>query len=200
MWARIAAHGWTIINSILRLFQIIGAIVVIVYYGSILDQATKQHKYADGKFVYATVVSSASLATSLVLLFMPWVNQTKANSVLFVWETLLFLMWMALAITFRAFFTEKAEMDSAIQKMIVAVGFDTACMGLWSLTAARSTYIFVLNIGKSGVFFVGRLKPSEDEKKNGGALRHHQAQMKMPGQSRAAGGYGGGARGGNPYS
>ena len=46
-------HKFSLVNQVLRLFQIVGAIVCIVYYGKDLNAAAKQDKYVDSKWVRA---------------------------------------------------------------------------------------------------------------------------------------------------
>ncbi|RMZ91228.1 hypothetical protein DV736_g1526, partial [Chaetothyriales sp. CBS 134916] len=82
-------RGWTIVNSLLRLCRIVAATAVIVYYATPLRMAASEHKYTDSKFVYATAVSSASLATVLSVLMISPGKQSRAISVLFVWEWIL---------------------------------------------------------------------------------------------------------------
>ena len=103
-------------------------------------------------------MGSASLATALPLMIVPFVNQTRAISVLFFWEIVLVILWIALFGVFRDYFNENPEMDSGIQKMKIAVWFDVTCAILWMITAARSSYVFFTNIFKKNFFTVGRPK------------------------------------------
>ena len=88
----------------------------------------------------------------------PIVNQTQALSVLWFWEAILVVMWIALFILFRAYFTENPEMDNGIKRMKEAVWWDVAMAILWTATAARGIYVFFTSIFKQGFYTVGRPK------------------------------------------
>ncbi|RMZ80541.1 hypothetical protein DV737_g2951, partial [Chaetothyriales sp. CBS 132003] len=132
-----------------ELCQIIAAAAVIVYYATPLRNAASEHKYTDGKFVYATAVGSASLATALSVLIIPPRKQIRAIPLLFVLEWILVILWLALFLLFRAFFHENAEMDSGIEKMKIAVYFDVAsfilCLNVISRNVApRSQLLYAV--------------------------------------------------------
>jgi hypothetical protein len=70
--------------SIIRLLQFVLALTVCGLYGQDLNNARMQHKYADGKWVYAVVVGGLSAFTSLVFMI-PFITTYRA----FGWDLIL---------------------------------------------------------------------------------------------------------------
>jgi len=118
--------------SILHFFQLILALTVCGLYGVDLHAANKQRKYSDGKWVYAEVVASLSAFTA-VLYMIPFVMKVP---MLFVWDTILFILWVALFGLFgNMYIKANPQGDSGIQRMKNAVWVDLVNMLLWLISA-----------------------------------------------------------------
>ncbi|KAL6249964.1 hypothetical protein RBB50_002265 [Rhinocladiella similis] len=132
-----------LVNLFLRTLQLIQGLVVVGLYGVDLNRANREHKYSDGKWVYAVVVGSLAAVTAvaygLVSVFLQY--QTVAR--LFIWDWILVILWTALSGIFGSMYIgEKTEMEWGIHRMKVAVGFDLAGLVLWFITAAMGTWWF----------------------------------------------------------
>jgi len=121
-----------IFHSIYRFFQLVLALTVCGLYGVDLHRAAKEDKYSDGKWVYAEVVGSLSAFTALLYLI-PFIS---TFGILFVWDTILFILWIALFGLFgKMYIHERAEGDSGVQRMKNAVWVDLVNALLWLFSA-----------------------------------------------------------------
>ncbi|KIW16586.1 hypothetical protein PV08_03774 [Exophiala spinifera] len=130
-----------LLNLFFRTLQLVQGLVVIGLYGVDLNRANREHKYSDGKWVFAVVVGSlaafTAVAYGLVSVFLQY--QTVAR--LFVWDWILFILWAALSGIFGSMYIgEKTEMEWGIHRMKIAVGFDLAGLVLWFITAVMGTW------------------------------------------------------------
>ena len=73
-----------IFNTVLRFLQLVLALTVIGLYGGYVNDARLAHKYADGNYVYAVVVSSLAAVTALVYM-VPFVK----THLVFGWDVVL---------------------------------------------------------------------------------------------------------------
>ncbi|KAH8660688.1 hypothetical protein BGZ60DRAFT_413869 [Tricladium varicosporioides] len=129
-----------ILHSIYRIIQLALALAVCGLYGTDLNAAHKQHKYADGKWVYAVVVGSFSAVTSVVYLI-PFIVHIP---LLFIWDTILFILWIALFGLFgNMYIKERAEGDKGVQRMKNAVWVDLVCALLWLGSAVGMIFYWV---------------------------------------------------------
>ena len=150
-------HLRTVVNGCVRLCQLVGALVVCVYYGSILDKALKNNVYGDPKWIFATTVGGISGATALVYLLWNFFLEFRAFSVLFAWDTVVAILWIVCSGVFgNMYLKEKAEMDEGIKRMKVAEGFDLANMLLWMGTAAWCSW--VVFVSRQDLLLEGRQK------------------------------------------
>lgn len=109
------------------------ALTVIGLYGTDLAKANREHKYSDGKWVYAVITASLSAATSLLHLI-PLFNLIP---VLFLWDATLFILWIALFGLFgNMYIHERAEGDAGVQRMKNAVWVDLVNAILWAVSTA----------------------------------------------------------------
>lgn len=121
-----------ITHSVFRFIQLILALTVCGLYGVDLQAAHKQHKYSDGKWVYAEITASFSAVTALLYLI-PFVSHI---GLLFVWDTILFILWIALFGLFgNMYIHEHAEGDGGVQRMKNAVWVDLVNALLWLVSA-----------------------------------------------------------------
>jgi len=119
-------------HTIFRFIQLVMALAVCGLYGVDLHAANKQGKYSDGKWVYAEVVASLSAFTAL-LYMIPFIMRVP---MLFIWDTLLFILWIALFGIFgKMYIKAHAEGDSGIQRMKNAVWVDLVNALLWLISA-----------------------------------------------------------------
>jgi len=119
-------------HAFFRFIQLVMALAVCGLYGVDLHAANKHGKYSDGKWVYAEVVASLSAFTAL-LYMIPFIMRVP---MLFVWDTLLFILWIALFGIFgKMFIKEHAEGDSGVQRMKNAVWVDLVNALLWLISA-----------------------------------------------------------------
>ncbi|KAF7881644.1 uncharacterized protein EAF02_006332 [Botrytis sinoallii] len=120
-------------HTLWRFLQFVLALTVIGLYGTDLANANKQHKYSDGKWVYAVVTGTLSALTSLLHLI-PLFNLIP---VLFLWDAVLFILWIALFGLFgNMYIGEKAEGDAGVQRMKNAVWVDLVNALLWAGSVA----------------------------------------------------------------
>ncbi|KAH8590708.1 hypothetical protein B0O99DRAFT_691266 [Bisporella sp. PMI_857] len=121
-----------IIHSAYRFVQMVLALTVCGLYGVDLTAARKQGKYTDGKWVYAEVTASLAAVTALLYIF-PF---TVKVPLLFVWDTILFILWIALFGLFgNMYIKENAEGNSGIKRMKNAVWIDLVNALLWLISA-----------------------------------------------------------------
>lgn len=120
-----------LIFSAIHIVQFALAITVCALYGIDLSRANKQGKYIDSKWVYAEVVGALSAVTALLYL-VPFILRFW---LVWVWNLLLFVLWIALFGVFgKMYINEDAEGDSGVQRMKNAVWVDLANAILWFLT------------------------------------------------------------------
>jgi len=121
-----------IAHSVFRFIQLVLALAVCGLYGVDLNAANKQHKYSDGKWVYAEIIGSFSAVTALLYLI-PFVSRIPF---LFIWDSILFILWIALFGLFGSMYIkENAEGDSGIERMKHAVWVDLVNALLWLISA-----------------------------------------------------------------
>jgi len=124
--------------SLFRLVQMILALTVVGLYGVDLHKANREHKYSDGKWVYAVVTGSLSAPTALAYL-VPFVHRIPF---IFVWDTILFILWIALFGLFGSMYIhENPEGNGGIKRMKSAVWVDLVNAILW-LTSAVSMAVY----------------------------------------------------------
>ncbi|PMD19988.1 hypothetical protein NA56DRAFT_646861 [Hyaloscypha hepaticicola] len=129
-----------ILHSVFRLIQIIMALAVCGLYGVDLNKADKEHKYSDGKWVYAEV--TASLSAFLALLYL--IPFTSRIPFAWVCDTVLFILWIALFGLFgNMYIKTRAEGDAGIQRMKNAVWVDLVNALLWLISAVGMLLFWV---------------------------------------------------------
>ncbi|PSS14857.1 hypothetical protein M430DRAFT_35720 [Amorphotheca resinae ATCC 22711] len=139
--------------TVFRFIQMIFALTVCGLYGVDLHAAHKEHKYSDAKWVYAEVVASLSAVTAL-LYMIPIVARVPF---LFVWDALLFILWIALFGLFgKMYIHADAQGDGGIIRMKHAVWIDLVNALFWLVSAGgMAIYGSRLrarkNVGKSTV-------------------------------------------------
>ncbi|KAK5052090.1 hypothetical protein LTR84_002894 [Exophiala bonariae] len=149
-------------HFVIRLFQLVGALVVIGMYGTYLNRAVKADVYADGKWVresdsiapefvrliytlqvYAVVVGSVAAVTAILFMLAAGLLHFNTVALCFAWDAVVTILWAALAGIFGSmYFNERTEMDDDIAKMKIAAGFDVANFILWLITAIWSALAF----------------------------------------------------------
>jgi len=141
-------------HSIFRFIQLVLALAVCGLYGVDLHAANKQGKYSDGKWVYAEVVASLAAFTA-VLYMIPFIMRVP---MLFVWDTILFILWIALFGLFGSMYIkEHAEGDSGVQRMKNAVWVDLVNALLWLISAVCMVLYWVRHRNERSQF-TGRAK------------------------------------------
>lgn len=121
-----------ILLAVVRFIQFALALTVCGLYGVDLRAASAAGKYQDSKWVYAEVVGGLSAFTAL-LYMVPFMLRVPF---VFVWDALLFFMWIVLFGIFgNMYIKENTEGDSAVQRMKNAVWVDLVNALLWLLTA-----------------------------------------------------------------
>ncbi|KAF4637238.1 hypothetical protein G7Y89_g854 [Cudoniella acicularis] len=117
-----------ILHTIYRFLQLVLALTVCGLYGTDLNAADKQHKYSDGKWVYAVVTGSLSAFTA-VFYMIPFASRIP---LIFIWDSILFILWIALFGLFgNMYIHTDAQGDKGIQRMKNAVWVDLVCTLLW---------------------------------------------------------------------
>lgn len=138
-----APHGgssliFVIVEWAIRILQFVLALAVCGLYGTDLNNARMNDKYADPKWVYAVVIASFSAITCIVYAI-PFIK----SHLFFAWDTILFILWVAVFGIFgKMYIHEDPEGDSGIQRMKNAVWVDLVNMLLWLSSAAYSTFLF----------------------------------------------------------
>lgn len=126
------------LRIVLRFFQFILGITVIGLYAVDLDNARKQHKYTDSKWVWAVVCGTLGAITSLVFM-LPLIKAWFFFYVdAFIWLCYL----IAFGIFGKMFIHEKPEGDKGIMRMKNAVWVLLTNMLLWFLTAVIGAVVF----------------------------------------------------------
>ncbi|EHK99107.1 hypothetical protein GLAREA_09069 [Glarea lozoyensis ATCC 20868] len=121
-----------IAHSAFRIIQIVLALTVVGLYGVDLHKANREHKYSDGKWVYAVVTASLSAPTALAYLI-PFIHRIPF---LFVWDSILFVLWIALFGIFgKMYIHENPEGNGGIKRMKNAVWVDLVNALLWLVSA-----------------------------------------------------------------
>ncbi|KIW27588.1 uncharacterized protein PV07_07317 [Cladophialophora immunda] len=134
-----------IFNLVLRSLQLIDALVVIGMYAVDLNNANKEDKYADSKWVFAVTVGSLAAVTALVFSLASVFFQYRTVALLFAWDWVLTILFATLSGIFGSMYIgERVEYESGIHRMKVAVGFDLTGLVLWFVTAAFGTWWFVM--------------------------------------------------------
>ncbi|KAG9243557.1 hypothetical protein BJ878DRAFT_510222 [Calycina marina] len=130
----------TIIHTIFRFIQLVLALTVCGLYGVDLHKSNSEDKYSDGKWIYAEVVASLSAFTALFYMIPFTVKITFA----FVWDTILFILWIALFGLFGSMYIkEHAEGDNGVQRMKNAVWVDLTNALLWLISAVGMAFYWV---------------------------------------------------------
>jgi len=129
-----------IAHTVFRFVQLIFALAVCGLYGADLHTAHKMGQYSDGKWVYAVVVGSFSAVSSVVYMI-PFICRIP---LLFIWDTILFILWIALFGVFgNMYIHANPEGDSGIQRMKNAVWVDLINALLWLASAVGMLAFFV---------------------------------------------------------
>jgi len=140
--------------SILHFFQFILAITVCGLYGVDLHHAATSGKYQDSKWVYAEVVGGLSALTAM-LFFIPFILRF---AFVWVWNTILFILWIALFATFGSMYIkENAEGNADVQRMKNAVWVDLVSALLW-LTSSIGSFVYWWSHRERHTRFTGRAK------------------------------------------
>jgi len=133
-----------ITHSVFRFIQLVLALTVCGLYGVDLQAADKQHKYSDGKWVYAEITASLSAVTALLYL-LPFISRI---GLLFIWDTILFILWIALFGLFgNLYIHAHAEGDGGVQRMKNAVWVDLVNALLWLFSAMGMAVFWVRSRG-----------------------------------------------------
>jgi len=120
------------------------ALAVIGLYAQDLNKARKEHKYSDGKWVFATVVGSLSAVTALIFMILPIIVSYMTVAILFAWDIILFILWCAVFGLFGSMYIhENPEMNSGVHRMKNAVWIDLICLLLWFITSIMGAIGFV---------------------------------------------------------
>ncbi|KAL8383602.1 hypothetical protein RB595_010681 [Gaeumannomyces hyphopodioides] len=127
-----------ILFVILHFFAFVLSLTVIGLYAQDIQRAREAGKYSDPKWVFAVVVSALSAVTALVY-FVPFVLRF---AVVPIWNTILFVLWIAVFGVFGAMYVrEDPEGDGGIKRMKDAVWIDLANAVMWLiLTLAAFMY------------------------------------------------------------
>ncbi|MCJ1383607.1 hypothetical protein MMC17_006721 [Xylographa soralifera] len=142
-----------IVHTVIRFFQFVLGLTVIGLYGVDLNAARIEHKYADGKWVYAVVVGTLAALTALVFM-VPFVKTYKA----FPWDIIMFFLWIVVFGIFgNLYIKENPEGDAGITRMKNAVWVDLANMLLWLISSAFGLFMFFKNRGHKSLH-TGRAK------------------------------------------
>jgi len=144
-----------IAHSAFRFIQMILALAVCGLYGVDLHKANKEHKYSDGKWVYAEVTASLSAVTALLYLI-PFICRIP---LLFIWDSILFMLWIALFGVFgNMYIKEHAEGDNGIKRMKNAVWIDLVNALLWLFSAVGMLVFWWRHRSEGRTRWTGRAK------------------------------------------
>ncbi|KAK0105187.1 hypothetical protein ONS95_004417 [Cadophora gregata] len=143
-----------IAHSVYRFIQLVFALAVCGLYGVDLNRANKAGKYSDGKWIYAEVTASLSAFTA-VLYIVPF---TPRIPFMFVWDLILFILWIALFGLFgNMYIKENAEGNSGIKRMKNAVWIDLVNALLWLVSAMGMAIFWFRHRGQRSLW-TGRAK------------------------------------------
>ena len=105
-----------------------------------------------------TVVGSLSAVTALILAVLPLVMSYVTAALLFVWDCILFFLWVAVFGLFGSMYIhENQKGDGGISRMKSAVWVDLVCMLLWLISAVMGAFYF-LGSRKSRTLHTGRAR------------------------------------------
>jgi len=136
-------------HSVFRFIQLILALAVVGLYATDLNAANKQGKYSDGKWVYAVVTGSFSAVTAVVYMI-PFIARIPF---LFVWDTILFILWIALFGLFgNMYIKENPEGNNGIKRMKNAVWVDLVNALLWLISAIGMFFFWLKHTGRRSTF------------------------------------------------
>jgi len=140
--------------SVLHFLQLVLALAVVGLYGTDVNRARVEHKYADSKWVYAVIVASLSALTS-VLYFIPFILRF---AFVWAWNLVLFILWIIVFAVFgKMYINENAEGDADIQRMKNAVWLDLVNALLW-LVGFVATGLYWMRHRERRSRFTGRAK------------------------------------------
>ncbi|PVH86403.1 hypothetical protein DL98DRAFT_450573 [Cadophora sp. DSE1049] len=143
-----------IAHSVYRFIQLVFALAVCGLYGVDLNRANKAGKYSDGKWIYAEITASLSAFTALLYLA-PF---TARIPFIFVWDLILFILWIALFGLFgNMYIKEDAEGNAGIKRMKNAVWIDLVNALLWLVSAMAMAIFWVRHRGQRSLW-TGRAK------------------------------------------
>jgi hypothetical protein len=129
-----------IAHTVFRFLQLVLALTVCGLYGVDLNKADREGKYSDGKWVYAEVTASLSAVTAL-LYMIPFMSRIPFA---FVWDTILFILWIALFGIFgKLYIHANAQGDAGIIRMKHAVWIDLTNALLWLISAVGMAMYWV---------------------------------------------------------
>lgn len=125
-----------ILNIVLRVLQIIFALAVVGLYAQDLNKADKVDKYSDSKWGFATAIGVISAITALVYGVLPIIVRTFTSAILFAWDFILFILWVAVFGLFGSLYIKvDPKGDGGISRMKNAVWIDLINMLLWFVSA-----------------------------------------------------------------
>lgn len=143
-----------ILFVILHFFAFVLSLTVIGLYAQDIQRAREAGKYSDPKWIFAVVVGALSAVTALVYL-VPFVLRF---AVVPIWNTILFVLWIAVFGVFGAMYIrEDPEGDGGIKRMKDAVWIDLANAVMW-LILALTAFVYWWSHRERHSRFTGRAK------------------------------------------
>ncbi|KAI9820047.1 MAG: hypothetical protein M1826_001037 [Phylliscum demangeonii] len=151
------SFGLRILRYGIRALQLVLALAIAGVYGSDVNNARKQHRAVDSRWVaslrptfspslhansiqvYAEVVAGLSALTSILYLI-PFLSAYLNASLFFAWDALLFIFWVAVFGAFGKLFLHR---HPDLPRMRHAVWLDLVNMLLWFATAAVGGMMFL---------------------------------------------------------
>lgn len=148
-------HGKSyLLFVVLHFFAFVLGLTVIGLYAQDIQRAREAGRYSDPKWVFAVVVGALSAATSLVY-FVPFVLRF---AVVPIWNTILFVLWIAVFGVFGAMYIhEDPEGDGGIKRMKDAVWIDLANAVVW-LILALAAFVYWWGHRERHSHFTGRAR------------------------------------------
>ncbi|EJT79811.1 hypothetical protein GGTG_04894 [Gaeumannomyces tritici R3-111a-1] len=148
-------HGKSyILFLILHFFAFVLSLTVIGLYAQDIQRAREAGKHSDPKWVFAVVVGALSAVTALIY-FVPFVLRF---AVVPIWNTILFVLWIAVFGVFGAMYIhEDPEGDGGIKRMKDAVWIDLANAVMW-LILALTAFVYWWGHRERHSRFTGRAK------------------------------------------
>ncbi|XP_014561256.1 hypothetical protein COCVIDRAFT_12128 [Bipolaris victoriae FI3] len=129
----------TILRLILRLFQFVMGLTVIGMYAVDLDNARKQGKYVDSKWVWATLCGALGAFVSL-LFMIPFLGRMV---LLFAADVVVFICYIvAFGIFGNMYIGEDAEGNKGVQRMKNGVWVLLTNVVLWFISAVVGAGLF----------------------------------------------------------